>query len=290
MTTCCNAIIEVSEAIINNLWQQEVSDLFPSNIDEFKSAMVKMGSEWQFSSGFCALDGSHIPIKCPLGGPERRKEYYNYKKFYSVVLMSMVNAEHQFIWSCCGSPGNDHDSTVFQSTAMFDGIVQGNKIPNIASMVGDKHVPPLILGDGAFPFKYWLMKPFSHADKTPMESYFNYRLSRSRMVSECAFGKLKGRWRVLFKTCESTPETVKLMTLACIVLHNICHRLGDTIFRQWDASTNPATQKRWPSDVVRNLLKMEIGTTVRDNNVVAGEIRKAIMKKFWKEKTDKIIE
>ena len=47
------------------------------------------------------------------------------------------------------------------------------------------------------------------------------------MVTEGAFGKLKGHWRVLSKKSESNPETLKKFGLASIVLRNICNEMGD---------------------------------------------------------------
>ena len=54
------------------------------------------------------------------------------------------------------------------------------------------------------------------------------------MVTEGAYGQLKGRWRILLRKCENSPEYLKTMTLACMVLHNICLDLGDTISRKLD--------------------------------------------------------
>ena len=62
------------------------------------------------------------------------------------------------------------------------------------------------------------MEPHGDAVLTPDKAYFNYRLSRARMITECAFGKLKGRFRVLFGKCESKKETVKIMfVLYCTI-------------------------------------------------------------------------
>jgi hypothetical protein len=38
----------------------------------------------------CAIDGCHIPNKCPPGGKNACKEYHNYKNFFSVVLMASL--------------------------------------------------------------------------------------------------------------------------------------------------------------------------------------------------------
>ena len=114
----------------------------------------------------------------------------------------------------------------------------------MAKNVQGTNIFPLILGDGAFPFKTWLMKPFSHAILKREEKYFNYRLSRARMVSECAFGSLRGRWRILHRKCESKKETVKCVALACIVLHNVCIERCDVTWRKWDLSNDHTTNKR----------------------------------------------
>ena len=54
---------------------------------------------WQFSYAFAAIDGCHLPIKCPPGGRESNKEYDNFKEFYSIVLMALVDAKYRFIWA-----------------------------------------------------------------------------------------------------------------------------------------------------------------------------------------------
>ena len=68
---------------------------------------------------------------------------------------------------------------------------------------------------------------------TPEKSYFNYHLSCARIISEGVFGKLKGRFRVLFRKCESKKKTVKIMGVACVVLHNLRIDKGDIISRKF---------------------------------------------------------
>ena len=46
------------------------------------------------------------------------------------------------------------------------------------------------------------------------------------MIIEAAFGKLKGRWRILLRKCESKTYAVKMVALAAIVLHNLCVELN----------------------------------------------------------------
>ena len=60
------------------------------------------------------------------------------------------------------------------------------------------------------------MKPHTNSTLNKEQRNFNYRLSRARMVIECAFGQLKGRRRILLRKCKSKTYTVKNMTLAAI--------------------------------------------------------------------------
>ena len=79
-----------------------------------------------------------------------------------------------------------------------------------------------------------IKNPYGDAILNEQKRYVNYRLSRARMVTKGAFGKLKGRWRVLSKKCESNPETLERYGLASIFLHNICIEMGDNIPRNID--------------------------------------------------------
>ena len=167
-----------------------------------------------------------------------------------------MDAKYRFIWASLGAPGNTHDSTLFQSTT-WSNIVGGDILSEAAAKTNDDIViPPLILGDGAFPMRSFLLKPYGDAVLSDKKRYFHYRASRGRMVTEGAFGKLKGRWRILSRKCESQKETVKKMGLACLVLHNLCIDLGDMMPRNWDMTIDHATNNRRPQNEIRDVLLM----------------------------------
>ena len=120
------------------------------------------------------------------------------------------------------------------------------------------------------------MKLHGHAVLTPEKAYFNYRLSRGRMITEGVFAKLKGRFRVLFCKCESRKETVKDVGLACVVLYNLCTNKKDIIPRKFDLSYDNVTNK------LRDILNL---TNSRSKNYNRGrgegvKIREAITKDF----------
>ena len=159
-------------------------------------------------------------------------------------------------------------------------------MPDKNCVVDGVETPPVILGDGASPLRSWIMKLHGDAVLTPEKAYFNYRLSRARIITEGAFGKLKGRFRVLFRNCESKKGTVKIMGLACVVLHNLCIDQEDIIPRKFDLSYDHVTNKRSDRVELRDMLNL---TNSRLKNYDTGrsqgvKVREAITKAFWDEK------
>ena len=143
-------------------------------------------------------------------------------------MMGLVDSNYRFIWGTCGFHGNSHDAIIFQSTKLRSDIREREFLSPIAQDIGGVTVPLIVLGDSAFPFQTWLMKPYGNAVVTPKQRYFNYRLSRARMATAGCYGQMKGRWQFTLRKNESSKEEVKTTTLACMVLHNICiDRGGD---------------------------------------------------------------
>ena len=97
-------------------------------------------------------------------------------------------------------------------------------MPDKNCVVDGVETPPVILGDGASPLRSWIMKLHGDAVLTPEKAYFNYRLSRARMIMVGAFDKLKERFGIWFRKCGTKKGTVNIMGLIilyCIVLYCI---------------------------------------------------------------------
>ena len=93
-STVSTIINEVSEAIVTFMWDEFVGIHMPKSEKDFKEKILDMEELWQFPFSWGAVDGCHIPIKCPPGGNEACKEYHNFKNFYSIVLMSVYALFH----------------------------------------------------------------------------------------------------------------------------------------------------------------------------------------------------
>ena len=105
VSTVCSIVNEVTNAIVESLWEECVTKHMPKSEEEFKRKMVIVVL-WQFPCYWCALVGCHITIKPPPGGLQLCREYYNFKNFYSIVVMGKVDSNYRFMWATCGFPGN----------------------------------------------------------------------------------------------------------------------------------------------------------------------------------------
>ena len=179
-----------------------------------------------------AIDGSHIPIKAPEENPTY---YFNRKGFYSVVLQALVDANGCFMDTNVGRPGCMHDARVFTLSSLYTRLMSGQLFrPNSTQNIEGTEVPTLILGDPAYPLLPNLMKCYPTTGRlNRFQTKFNKKLCSARYVVEHAFGRLKGRWRILNKRNDHQLSFIKTLVHACCTLHNICERNGDPFRRGW---------------------------------------------------------
>lgn len=241
-------------AIVNKLFVRHVTSLLPTTKEELAALQQSM----KFPCAFAAVDGCHIRLKCPTG-EHAAKDYHNFKNFYSIILMAMVDGKGRFLWAASGMPGNCHDSTLLQSTEIWHKMKAMCEL-NITTINGVE-VPGLILGDNAFPFRTYLMKRFSASNKTQEQRRYNKKLSGSRILVENAFGSLKMRFRELFRGSESSAENLKYSTLAAVTLHNI--------LLDYEGEPNLSADAQGVTLLERQ------GTT--DNNAAASQVRNALV-------------
>nr|CAI5861772.1 unnamed protein product [Callosobruchus analis] len=177
----------------------------PSSKEEWKSVAEGFNSRWQIPNCGGAIDGKHIRIFQPANTGAM---YYNYKNFYSIVLMAIVNAEYEFLYVDVGKNGR-----------LSDG------------------------GDEAFALHDHILKPFPQRDLTHERRIYNYRLSRGRNVVENVFGFIAARFRILHTPINVSVDKVSYFVMAICVLHNFLKKrasayVGGNAFDSVNATTH----------------------------------------------------
>lgn len=176
-------------------------------------------TKWNYPCCIGAIDGKHISIQQPSSSGS---EFFNYKHFYSVILLALVDASYRFIYVDVGAAGRAGDAGVFGDSTLKKAISSNTlNLPTPKGIQGiASKVHYHIVGDDAFPMTVNLMKPYPHRALEREKRIFNYRLSRARRVVENAFGILAHRWRVFLTSIKLEPNKVTDIILAACCLHN----------------------------------------------------------------------
>ena len=156
-----------------------------------------------------AWDGFHVYISTKL------KSYFSFKKRYSMSNLALVGYNKRILSCSVGAPGSTHDARLLRNTKIYRDILAGRVLPNKGVSLGESGKIPLVtIGDSAFPKHSWLLKGFNEATTDPLHRLFNKKLCSARVVTENAFGMLKGRFRFLYRKTECRMKNLKYIILA----------------------------------------------------------------------------
>ena len=187
---------------------------------DWKDLEQEFRYRWNVPHAVEALDRKHVALKKP---KNTCVLYHNYKRFFSIVMLGLVDGEYKFRWVDAGTAGSYSDAQSFIALRLKLKIADGSiGCPNPCPITqSGPDVPYFILTVDAFALKTWLMKLYGRRMLTRKERIANYRISRGRRVVENAFGIMASRFRVMLTTMEQPPETVREILVTSAVLHNI---------------------------------------------------------------------
>ena len=74
---------------------------------------------WQYHNTIGAMDGMHVAIK---KSAKSGSAFWNDKKFNSIILMGIVNAQYKFLWIDIGANGLCGDSTIWNDSDLKSAI------------------------------------------------------------------------------------------------------------------------------------------------------------------------
>ena len=193
----------------------------PTSTDEWRRIAQGFNDRWQFPNCFGVLDGKHCRIMKPRNSGTM---FYNYKKYFSLVLLAICDSNYRFLWISIGAEGRAGDSNVWKQSPFFKALNHRSnplKIPSPTAIKADgQKLPYVLLGDDAFPLSPCLMKPYAKLRLTEQQRIFNYRHSRARMCIENVFGIMSARFRILQKEINMFPHNASYVINAICHLHN----------------------------------------------------------------------
>ena len=116
--------------------------------------------------------------------------YFNYKNYFSIVLLGLVDAKYKFIVIDVGSYGKEGDSGIFHKSIMGRKIRSGDfNFPTDKPLPGsDVTIPHVIIGDEAFRLTKNCMKPYpkNQASEDVEKNHFQLPLVQSKTsVGKC---------------------------------------------------------------------------------------------------------
>jgi DDE superfamily endonuclease len=228
---------EVNEAIVEHLRDEYVS--FPTG-DRLRAVMSGFESKRQgkglpMVAG--AVDGSHIPYHPP---DRDHADFCNRKGWYSILLQGCVDDKGLFTDFYVGWPGRAHDARVWKESPLYAWARDGDVLRDVGPRdICGQPVYPVILGDAAYPCDTFCLPPFKGRVSSDRD-WFNEMQSSARQCVECAFGRLKSRFRILTIPVKYKKVEHRVMQVAaCCILHNFVEMHGEHYDERWEDQIDP---------------------------------------------------
>ena len=290
-TTISKIVPEVCQAIYDTLKDRYFS--VPNTKEEWEQIIENTYRRWNFPNCFATVDGKHIPIIHPKGNGS---DYYNYKGFFSVVLLAFVDYDYCFLMVDVGCQGRISDGGILKNSPIYSVIKQNTlnlpapryllyplDYPLIKPL---KIIPMVFVGDDAFQLDIFCMKPYGQRNQTLEQRIFDYRTFRYRCVTENAFVIWTSRFRLFTSRSNLNIDNIQIITLALLALHNMLRKRSTSSYTppgycdSVDLLTGNVIDRTWRSEVSDEVLLDIPSTRSRNPSLEAKEIRKELTNFF----------
>lgn len=215
-TTICTIIREVCSIICQ--YQENIISL-PKTENDWEKVARGFETNANFPHCIGAIDGKHMRVIKPM---HTGSLYFNYKHYFSIVLLALCDANYNFLHIDVGAYGKSSDSAIYKDSALYTNLInQSLHVPaaNPLTENGD-NIPYVIVGDEAFALHENLVRPYGGHNLCYKQKIFNYRLSRARRYIECTFGILSNKWRIFHRPMNVHIDLAKAIVRTCCILHN----------------------------------------------------------------------
>ena len=209
-----------------------------------------------------AIDGTFMFHKKP---SKYGDSFWRYKHGHAIIVLGVVDARGIFTFVDVGRAGSVGDSVAWQRCTMRTKVENGEWMNAAPRTVHGVQIKPYLVADAAFAFGPQMMKCYEGEQQAgTLEGFLNHAVIRTRRVVETAFGRLKGRFRIMTQSNLNNVPVLRDIALICCALHNVCERYNCPFEQGW-----------LPTEIARD------NAVVRDNanaQVGAEAIRSALAK------------
>ncbi len=131
--------------------------------DDLEKIALDFERIWNFPHCLGAIDGKRVRIQAP---KKSGSNFFNYKGFFSVVLLAVVDADYNFRYVDIGGLGRLSDGGLF-SRSLFGQALEAGEIPLPPPKClpqSEIEMPHFFIGDAAFPLKSYMQRPYPGND------------------------------------------------------------------------------------------------------------------------------
>ncbi|KAJ8885789.1 hypothetical protein PR048_011989 [Dryococelus australis] len=134
-----------------------------------------------------AIDGKHVHIIKP---EHSGSLIYNYKQYFSVVLLAVADANYRFMYIDVGAIGKAVDCIIFHGLTFHKALQVGSlnipKPERVTNALGP--LPYVFVTDEAFGISVNMIRPYPGNNSTDSKRIFNHRLSTARLLLSVLLG------------------------------------------------------------------------------------------------------
>ena len=159
------------------------------------------------------IDCTHIPISSP--GGDNAEIFRNRKGFFSINVQAVCDPNMLITNIICRWSGSTHDSRILGNSAL-------------CSKFENNLIDGLLLGDGGYPCRHYLMIPLNNP-VTAKEKNYNKAHIATRGKVERMFGVWKQRFHCLRIPLRMLLENSLTVIVSTACLHNFAINNGDFI-------------------------------------------------------------
>uniref|UniRef100_A0A182UMB0 DDE Tnp4 domain-containing protein n=1 Tax=Anopheles merus TaxID=30066 RepID=A0A182UMB0_ANOME len=155
---------------------EEMSDeIFPSSEAGWQRVSEAFQDRWQFPHAIGVIDARHVKIRKPL---HTDKDYLNYKGFYSIVLLGIVDASANFMYVCVGGKGSIADGGMLRNASYHSKFEHHELNVPPPAVLDERHAERL-----KFSCKSYQLRRCTTVHAGPPVANSQYRRLKSRRAS-----------------------------------------------------------------------------------------------------------